>query len=60
MARKDLLKLFEKDKAENGAAIEESIRTHRMGDLSLTITDENGNHLNMFNFNGTGKEAGAQ
>lgn len=42
MARKDLLKLFEKDKAENGAMIEESIRTHRMGDLSLTVTDENG------------------
>ena len=28
--------------------------------LQVILTDENGNHLNMFSFDGNGKEAGAQ
>jgi len=28
--------------------------------LQVILTDENGNHLNMFSFDGSGKEVGAQ
>lgn len=45
MERRDLLQHFIKDKEENGAATEEAIRTHRMGDIHLSVTDGDGNPL---------------
>lgn len=42
MARQELLEHFIRDREENGAATEAAIRAHRMGDISLHITDENG------------------
>lgn len=42
MERKELLRQFLQDKEQNGHATEEAIRTHRMGDISFTVTDESG------------------
>lgn len=42
MSRFDLLQWFIKDIEENGTATEAAIRRHRMGDILISVTDENG------------------